>query len=31
LRTGFTDGRLGYEGLRGLVAKSLREDVQDFV
>jgi transposase len=28
LRTGFTDGRLGYEGLRGLVAKALREDAR---
>jgi transposase len=28
LRTGFTDGRLGYEGLRGLVTKVLREDAR---
>jgi len=27
LRTGVTDGRLGIEGLRGLVSKVLRQDV----
>jgi transposase len=28
LRTGVTDGRLGYEGLRGLVSKVIREDAR---
>jgi hypothetical protein len=28
LKTGMTDGRLGYEGLRGLVSKDIREDVR---
>ena len=28
LRTGFTDGRLGYEGLRGLVGKVIHEDAR---
>jgi transposase len=28
LKIGTTDGRLGYEGLRGLVSKAIREDVR---
>jgi len=28
LKTGVTDGRLGYEGLRGLVAKVIGEDAR---
>jgi transposase len=28
LKTGYIDGRLGYEGLRGLVSKVLNADVQ---
>lgn len=28
LKTGTTDGRLGYEGLRGLVSKAIREDAR---
>jgi hypothetical protein len=28
LKTGYIDGRLGYEGLRGLVSKALNTDVR---
>lgn len=28
LKTGVTEGRLGYEGLRGLVSNAIREDAR---